>query len=108
MWKTILDKINGGILAFWSQLLWFVLGALLGALLLGGLVSCTTVETTWNGVKDTGRAVVDGTAGAVGATWDGAVGVGSAVVGTGEAVVTGVATDVQNAVDVVTGGEDGE
>ena len=53
MWKTILDKINGGILAFWSQLLWFVLGALLGAMLLGGLVSCTTVETTWNGVKDT-------------------------------------------------------
>ena len=108
MWKTILDKINGGILAFWSQLLWFVLGALLGAMLLGGLVSCTTVETTWNGVKDTGDAVVDGTAYAVSATWDVAVDVGSAVVGTGEAVVTGVATDVQNAVDVVTGGEDGE
>lgn len=41
MWKTILDKIKGGILAYWSQVTWFVLGVLLGTMLLGGLVSCT-------------------------------------------------------------------
>lgn len=106
MWKKILKKFNRGVLASWSQLLWFVLGAILGVALFGGQVSCTTVENAWGGVKDTGKAVVDGTAGAVGATWDGAVGVGSAVVGTGEAVVAGVATDVQSAVDVVTGDKD--
>jgi hypothetical protein len=94
MWKTIQEKIQGGILAYWSQVVWFVLGTLLGAMLLGGLVSCTTVDNTWSGVKQTGRAAVDG-----------AVEVGSAVVGTGEAVVRGVASDVQDAVDVVTGEE---
>ena len=106
MWKTIQEKIQGGILAYWSQVVWFVLGTLLGAMLLGGLVSCTTVDNTWSGVKQSGRAAVDGTAGAVGAAWDGAVGVGSAVVGTGEAVVRGVASDVQDAVDVVAGEEE--
>lgn len=106
MWKTIQEKIQGGILAYWSQVVWFVLGTLLGAMLLGGLVSCTTVDNTWSGVKQTGRAAVDGAAGAVGAAWDGAVGVGSAVVETGEAVVTGVAADVQDAVDVVAGEEE--
>ena len=106
MWKTIQEKIQGGILAYWSQVVWFVLGTLLGAMLLGGLVSCTTVDNTWSGVKQTGRAAVDGAVEAVGAAWDGAVGVGSAVVGTGEAVVRGVASDVQDAVDVVAGEEE--
>jgi len=44
MWKTILEKIQSGILAYWSQVTWFVLGVLLGTMLLGGLVSCTSAE----------------------------------------------------------------
>jgi len=44
MWKQILSKVNASILAHWSQVVWFVVGTLAGAFLLGGLVSCSTVE----------------------------------------------------------------
>jgi len=38
MWKTIQEKIQAGILAYWSQTLWFIIGTVLGATMLGGLV----------------------------------------------------------------------
>jgi hypothetical protein len=94
MWNTFKEKIKAGVLAFWSQTLWFVLGTLLGVMVLGGLASCSTVNRAWEGTKDTGRAVVGG-----------AVGVGSAVVGTAEGVVRGAVNDVNNAMNVVTGKE---
>ena len=45
MWKQILTKINAALLSHWSQLVWFVLGTLMGAVLLGGMVGCSTAPT---------------------------------------------------------------
>jgi len=44
MWTTIRNKIMAGVVRYWSQIIWFILGLLLGFMLLGGLVSCTPVE----------------------------------------------------------------
>lgn len=48
MWETILDKIKASILAYWSQVTWFVIGCVLGVVLLGGLVSCVSLEASAN------------------------------------------------------------
>ena len=55
MWKQILTKINASLLANWSQLVWFILGSLLGLFVLGGLVGCRAID----GAK-TSRSEVDG------------------------------------------------
>ena len=34
MWKTIRNKIKEGLVAFWSQTLWFVIGMVVGFMLL--------------------------------------------------------------------------
>jgi len=44
MWQTILEKIKASILAYWSQVTWFVLGCVLGVVVLGGLVSCVSFD----------------------------------------------------------------
>ena len=56
MWKQILTKVNASLLANWSQLVWFVLGTILGVFLLGGLVSCQAIDGTKSAVGS-----VDGT-----------------------------------------------
>jgi len=38
MWQKIKEKVQAGILAYWSQTVWFVAGVVLGATLLGGLI----------------------------------------------------------------------
>ena len=102
MWKTILQKVQAGVLAYWSQVLWFILGGFLGVVLLGGLVSCTTVKHTWNGVKDATTATINAAEDVVGAAYKGAKNVGEAVINTAEGVVEGVAADAKSAVQVVT------
>jgi len=84
MWNTILEKVKAGMLVYWSQVVWFVLGALLGVVLLGGLVSCTTVGNAYEGVKS----------------------VGAASLGTVEGIAEGVVEDASKAADLVTGKED--
>lgn len=44
MWETMKSKIKASILAYWSQVTWFVLGCVLGVVVLGGLVSCISLE----------------------------------------------------------------
>ena len=59
MWKQILTKINASLLANWSQLVWFVLGALAGLFLLGGLVSCQAIEPIKAGLTSVDDTVRD-------------------------------------------------
>jgi len=87
------------LLANWSQLVWFVVGALVGTILLGGLVSCSTVERAEEAVgsvDDTIREVP--VLGAVYAIPSDVVG---GVYGLGESVVEG-------AVELVTPDKDEE
>ena len=105
MWKSILSKVNASLLTHWSQLVWFVVGALVGTVLLGGLVSCTTVEKTWEGTKGTGAAILGGAEGILDAGYQGAKSVGGAALGTVEGVVEGVIEDATKATTLVTGEE---
>jgi|TARA_R110000744_G_scaffold322696_2_gene428639 hypothetical protein len=59
MWKQILTKINASLLANWSQLVWFVLGSLLGVFFLGGFVSCQAIEATKGGLTSIDDTVRD-------------------------------------------------
>tara|TARA_R110000851_G_scaffold9984_1_gene36597 strand:+ start:2215 stop:2535 length:321 start_codon:yes stop_codon:yes gene_type:complete len=103
MWKSILSKVNAALLTHWSQLVWFVIGALVGTVLLGGLVSCRTVEKTWEGTKGTGAAILGGAESVLDAGYQGAKAVGSAALGTVEGAVEGVVEDATKAVTIVTG-----
>jgi len=103
MWKSILSKVNASLLTHWSQLVWFVVGALVGTVLLGGLVSCRTVEKAWDGTKGTGAAILGGTESVLGAGYQGVKDVGNAALGTVEGVVEGAVEDVTKAKTLVTG-----
>ena len=59
MWKQILTKINASLLANWSQLVWFILGSLLGLFVLGGVVSCQAVDSTKAGLTSVDETVRD-------------------------------------------------
>jgi len=59
MWKQILANVNAAILRNWSSLVWFVLGAVLGAFFLGGMVSCTAVTSIEEGVSNVDDTIRD-------------------------------------------------
>ena len=71
MWKQILTKVNTALLAHWSQLVWFVLGVVLGVFVLGGLVSCTAVQPAWDGTKEITSTVADTVEGTVSGVYQG-------------------------------------
>jgi len=73
--------------------------------LLGGLVSCTTVEKAWDGTKDTGSAIIGGAEDIFGAGYQGVKAVGGAALGTVEGVVEGAVEDVTKVTELVTGKE---
>ena len=105
MWKQILTKINASLLANWSQLVWFVLGALMGLFVLGGLVSCQAVDATKAGltsIDDTVRDVPF-----VGAVYAIPSNVVQGVYGVAEGVVTDTVELVIPATEETCGESDG-
>jgi len=89
MWKQILTKINTALLTHWSQLVWFVLGAVLGVFVLGGLVSCTAIQPAWDGTKEITNTMVNTVENTMTGVYQGGKSVVSSTVGAVEGVVEG-------------------
>lgn len=50
MWQTILNKVKTGLVAYWSQFVWFLVGLGLGVVLAGD-VACAKAERGHRGPR---------------------------------------------------------